>query len=91
MILILFLYILVALAQVMTRMKLNWCGQRKGDQAASKTWMYILWIFCAYTVIDHVLDWLMLQYAPTQEEDTKWNCRVSTPYWIIYSVRMALR
>jgi Cys-rich protein (TIGR01571 family) len=85
----------LALAQVMTRMKLNWCGQRKGDQAAGKTCLTILLLFCAYIVTDYALDFLAIHYAPTTQEQANNNNDMmpeySTQYWIIYSVRMALR
>lgn len=79
----------------MTRMKLNWCGQQKGAQAASKTFLYILILFVAYIVTDSVLDVLMTKYAPTEEE-IYGNAggevvEYSSAWWAIYSVRMAVR
>jgi len=79
------------LAQIMTRMKLNWCGQQKGSQAASKTWLYILMIFLAYIGVDQVLDAFMLHYAPIASDENEYTVAYSTQWWIVYSIRITLR
>lgn len=82
----------------MTRMKLNWCAQDKGQEAASKTFLYILFLFLAYIVVNQVLDVLMAQYAPTEEEVYGNNgnndgveIEYSTQWWAIYAVQVSLR
>lgn len=81
----------------MTRMKLNWCGEQKGAQAASKTFLYILILFGGYVIADTVLDTLMEKYAPTEEEvygndgNQEVAIEYSSAWWAIYSVRSAMR
>ena len=83
---------IVSLAQVMTRMKLNWCGQQKGTAAASKTWTYILLLFVGYIISDQSLDVLMIHYGP-KEQDVNDNGEViySPQWWALYGTRVALR
>ena len=83
----------MALAQVMTRMKLNWCGQQKGPEAASKTFLYIIIIFLGYFGVDQLLDALSMRYAPEPVggNDDAVEVEYSTQWWILYSVRVSLR
>lgn len=82
----------VALAQIMTRMQLNWCGEQKGPAAASSTFKHVLIIFLAYLGTREVLNAFMRANAPPLPDDDSVTIEISefsATWWVLYGLSWA--
>lgn len=81
----------LALAQIMTRMQLNFCGEQKGPAAASNTFKYMLVLWLVYFGTEQVLGALVMSYTPQEPNDDSVTIEYSTTYWALYGVLRALQ
>lgn len=81
---------LVALAQVMRRMQLNWFGQDTGPNASAATFKTVLGIVILYHVLNQTFGMLMLGFLPVTDANGNPPASLPMGYVVLSTLRYLL-